>query len=83
MGARCGKLIATDKSSVGAKSLFDPIVVEDGEGNGCFPDSPCTDESNRFEVIGECNDLLNQVVTSKTVPRRRGRQFTQRLAMKL
>ena len=46
MGMRRRELIATDESSVLAKSLFDAIVVEDGEGDGCFPDPPCADESD-------------------------------------
>jgi hypothetical protein len=59
MSARSRKLITTNKSSVIAKSIFDPIVVEDGEGDRRFPDPPCTDESNGFEVLSESSDLLN------------------------
>jgi hypothetical protein len=70
MGARSRKLITADKSTVFAKSSFDPIVVEDGEGDSCFPDPPCTDESDGFEVFSESGDLLDQLVTSETVSRR-------------
>jgi hypothetical protein len=64
-----------------AKSIFNPIVVEDGESNGRLPDASCADESDGFEVFSEPDDLFNQFVTSETVPRRRGREFTRRDAM--
>jgi hypothetical protein len=73
IGARSRKLITAHESTVFTKSYFNPIVVEDGEGNGCFSNPPCTDESDGLEVIGKPNDLLNQVIASETVPRRRGR----------
>ena len=82
MGGRGRKLIATDESTVSAKSFFDPIVVEDGESDGCFPDSPSADESDWFEVFSKSDDLLNQPVPPKTVPWGRGRQFTDRNAVK-
>jgi hypothetical protein len=75
MSARSGKLITTDKPSVLAKSIFDPIVVEDSEGNRRFPDPPCTNESDGFDVFGESDNLLDQLVTPETVPRGRGRRF--------
>lgn len=43
---RSQDLFATNESTVLAKSLFDPIVVENGEGNRCFPDPSCADESD-------------------------------------
>ena len=52
MRARCRELIATDEPTVIAKPLFDPVVMEDGESNGCFPDPPRANESDRFEVFG-------------------------------
>ena len=73
MGTRRRELIATDESSVFAKSSFDPIVVKDGEGDGCFPDSPCTDESDGFQVFGESDDLLDQFIAPETMPWGRGR----------
>ena len=51
-------------------------MVEDGEGDGGFPNPPCTDEGNGFEVFSESDNLLNQLVTPETVPRGRGRRFT-------
>ena len=77
MSARGRKLIAADESTVFAESFFDPTVVEDGEGNGCFPNPPYTNERDGFEVFGKSNDLLNQFIASETGPRRRGRGFTK------
>jgi hypothetical protein len=76
VSARSRKLITTDKSAVIAKSVFDPTVVEDSESNRRFPDPPRTDESDGFEVFGESDDLLNQLVTPEKVPGGRGRRFT-------
>ena len=73
MGTGSWKLIATNESTVLAKSLLDPIVVEDGEGDGRFPDTPRTNESDWFQVFGESDDLLNQLVTSEAAPRGGGR----------
>ena len=67
------ELVTTNKSTVVAKPVLDPIVVEDSEGNGCFPDSPCTDESDGFKVFSESGDFLNQFVAPKTGPGPRGR----------
>jgi hypothetical protein len=76
VSARSRKLIAADKPSVIAKSIFDPIVVEDGEGDRCFPNPPCTDESDGFEVFDESNNLLDQLLTPETAPQGRRRRFT-------
>ena len=38
MGTRSWKFVAANESTVLAKQLFDVIVVEDGERNGCLPD---------------------------------------------
>ena len=73
MRARRGKLIAADESAVLAKSFLDPILVEDSESDGRFTDPSCADESNRFEVLSESDDFLNQVTPPKTAARRRGR----------
>jgi hypothetical protein len=40
------KLVAADEPPVLVKPFLDAIVVEDGQGNGCFPDPTCTDESD-------------------------------------
>jgi hypothetical protein len=39
--------------------FLDAIVVEDGQGNGCFPDATCTDESDWGEAFSETDDLLD------------------------
>ena len=52
-------MIASDESSILAKSFFDPVVVEDGEGNGCLPDPTCADKSDRFKAFNESDDLFN------------------------
>jgi hypothetical protein len=83
MGAGSRKLIAAYKSTVVAKSFFDPIVVEDREGNGRLPDPPSANQSDGFEVFSESDDFLNQLATSETIPRRRRRKFTGRNAMEM
>lgn len=47
--------------------------MESGESDGCLADSTDTNESDGREVFGQANDLLNQLTTSETGPRRRGR----------
>jgi hypothetical protein len=82
MSAGSGKLVTANESTVVAEFLFDLIMMEDCEGDRCLPDPPCADESDRFEVFSEFDDLFNQLVTSKTIPRGRGRRFTRRDATK-
>ena len=53
------ELVAADKPPVILEPFLDPIVVKDTQGNGCFPDSTCTDESDWDEVLDETDDLLN------------------------
>ena len=74
-------MIAADESTILSKSFFDPVVVEDSENNRSFPDPPCPDESDGFEVSGELDDYLNQLISPEKVPRHGGRQFTTRDAM--
>ena len=45
-GTGSGELVATDEAPVGAESLFDTIVMEDSEGNGCLSNSTGTDEGD-------------------------------------
>jgi hypothetical protein len=59
MRKRSWDLIAVDESPVITKPFLDAIVVEERESDRSFPDSPSTDESYRFEIFGESNDLLN------------------------
>ena len=59
MNARCRELITTDKPAVIAKPVLDTVVVENSEGDGCFPDAPCTNESEGFEVFSKIDDPLD------------------------
>jgi hypothetical protein len=40
---RCGELVTPDEPPVVAKPLLDPIVVEDGQDDGCLSNSTSTD----------------------------------------
>ena len=82
MSARSRELIATDESTVFAKSFPYPVVVEDREGNGCFPDPSCADQGDRFQIFSEFDDLFNQPFASETRPWRRGSRFSKKDAMK-
>ena len=59
MGTRGRELIATDESTIIAKSFLNAMVVQDSEGDGCFPNPPCANESDRFKVFSETNDIFN------------------------
>ena len=72
-----GELVATDEPTVVSKPFLDAIVVKDSQGDGCFPNPPCTDESDRCEVFSEANDLVDQLVTSKTGPWWWGRRLSK------
>ena len=75
--SECGReLVASNESTILAKPLLGTMVVKNGQGNGCLADSSRTDECNWSQIFGETNDPLDQFVTSKTGPRRRGRRFT-------
>jgi hypothetical protein len=81
MSTRSWEFVTADEPTVIAEACLDAIVVEDGECDGCFPDSPCTDESNGFEILGVIDDLLDQPVASETGPGRWGRQLSRWDAM--
>ena len=55
------------------------MVVKDSQSDGCLPDPSWADESEWGEVLGEVDDLFNQIVASKTGPRTRGRGFSTRV----
>ena len=63
-----GELAATNESPVPAKTMFDPVVAEDGQDDGRLSDPPAP-----IRAIGEAlhnmNDFLNQLVTSEENPR--------------
>ena len=72
MSTRGRELVAADEPTIVAEPFLDVIMVEDREGDRSFSNSWCADESDGLKVLSEFNDLLNQVVASKTSPRRRG-----------
>ena len=57
--------------------MSDAIVMEDGKSDGRLADSTGTDESDGCEIFGQTDDPLDQLVTSETGPRRRGRRFAE------
>ena len=61
-GTRSQKLITADESTVHAKPLFNPIVVEDFESNRRLPDPTCANESDGFDVFSEFDYLFDQLV---------------------
>ena len=65
MGERGGKLVATDESTVLAKSSLDTIIVEDSQCSGCLANSTSTDQSDRCEAFCQANNLLDQLVASE------------------
>ena len=69
MGARGGKLVASDEPTVAAEPLLDTIVVEDSQCNGCLANAAGTDEGDWVEVLGEVDYLLDQLVATKEDPR--------------
>ena len=73
IGARSRELVATDEPPVIAKPFFDAIMVEDCQGYERFPDSTSADESDWTEIFCKGNDAFDEIVASKTGPRRRGR----------
>ena len=77
MSARGRELIAANEPAVVAKPLLDPIVVENGQGNGGLADSACTNESNWGEALGEIDHLLDQYVASKHGPGWRRRRLSR------
>ena len=69
MGARGGKLVASDEPTVAAEPLLDTIVVEDRQWNRCLVNAAGTDEGNRVEVFGQVDYLLDQLAAARENPR--------------
>ena len=82
MSTRGGELVTTDEPTVVAKSLFDAIVMEHSQSDRRLANSSGTNESNWDEVLGEIDDLLDQLVTSEEGPRWRGRGFSRYARLK-
>jgi hypothetical protein len=72
MSARGWELVAADESAVVPKPLLDPVVVKNSQGDGSLPDSASANESNRGEVLGEIDDLLDNSSRPKKVLGGRG-----------
>ena len=51
MNTRDSELIATDEPTIVTESLFDAIVVEDGQGDGRLSNSASTNESGWCEAL--------------------------------
>ena len=77
VSARGGKFVTADESTVVAKPLLDPVMVENGQGNGRLPDPSGANESNWNEVLGEVDYLLDQLVASKQGPLWRRWEFSR------
>ena len=75
-------MVTTNEPTVVTESLFDPIVMEDSQDNGRLPNPAGSNESDGCQVLRQIDDPLDQLVTSETGPRRRGRRFTRRARCK-
>ena len=53
------ELIATKESPVLAKTLFDPIVMEGSQGDGCLSNPSGTNQSDRREALRKVDNLLD------------------------
>jgi len=76
MRGRGVKLVTTYEPTVVAKPPFDAVVVKDGQNDGRLADPAGTNKSNWGQVFCETDDLLDQLVASKEIPRRRGWEFS-------
>jgi len=77
MGICGGELVTADKPPIVSKQLLDAIMVEDRQSNRCFPNPPCTNESNWSEGFCETDDPFDELVAPKTGPWWWGRGFTR------
>jgi hypothetical protein len=62
-------LVTAEESTIVAKPLLDPVVMENGQGDGGFADSSSTNESDWNKLFSEINYLLDQLVASEECPR--------------
>ena len=68
MGTRGREFVTTNEPTVVAKPPLDPIIVENGQGDGRLANPARADESDRSKALGEIDYLLDQLVTSKEGP---------------
>ena len=66
-------MIAANEPTVVPESLFDAVVMEDGQGDVRLPDPAGTNESDGCEVFGQTDDLLDQLATTEASSWCRGR----------
>jgi hypothetical protein len=76
METGCWELIATNESTIIAKSVREAFVVENSECDCSFPDPPRTDESDGFQVFCESNDLFDERIPPETGAWWWGRYFS-------
>ena len=69
------ELVTTYESTVVTEPLLDAVVVENIQSDGRLADPAGTNESNWGQVSRETDDLLDQFVASKEIPRWRGWEF--------
>ena len=67
MTARSQELIAKNESTIITEPFLDAVVVEDSEGNGCFSNPTCPDESDGFHIFNVSDDLLDELFASNQV----------------
>ena len=58
-------MIAANESTLMAKPLLDPVVVEDSQGDRGLPDPASTNHGEWNKVLGEIDCLLDQLVASE------------------
>ena len=69
MGERGRELVAADEPAINPEPLLNATVVEESESDGRLADSASTDESEWSEVFCQADELLDQLVSPKEVPR--------------
>ena len=61
-----------------SEPFLDASVVQNGQSDGGFPDSSCTDEGDRSEALREVDNLPDQFIASETCSWERRRWFAGR-----
>ena len=77
MSGRGREFVATNESAVVTKPLLDPIVVKNGQGDGCLADSSSTNQGDRDQVLSKFDYLLGQLVASEERPRGQRWRFSR------
>ena len=77
MCGRGGELVTPDKSTVMTKPLQDSIVVEDRQGDRGLADSASTDQSDWSQLLGQIDNLLDQLVAAEERPWGLGWRFSE------